>query len=244
MSTTSWQPVERARTYELVIAAIEQQIMTGALGVGDPLPPERELAATLQVSRAGVREALRVLEGHGVLRSQVGAGAEAGTFVAALPASALARFLRLHVALANFPLDDVVEARIVLERSSARFAAAHADADHLAAMRAALARMAVPGVGREEFNDADTDFHVAIAEAGGNRLVADMTLAIRDSLRGPLLDALRQVTDFDAMAATLRMQHEDLYAAIEAGDGDRAEVVAEHHIRDAHAALHPPSTLP
>ena len=78
----NWKPVARTRTYEMVIDAIEEQILSGALGVGDPLPPERDLAARLQVSRPAVREALRVLEAQGVLRSAVGSGSGAGTFVA------------------------------------------------------------------------------------------------------------------------------------------------------------------
>ena len=110
-----WTPVARPRAHELVIESIEDQILAGALRVGDPLPPERELAARLQVSRAGVREAVRVLEGQGVLRSRVGSGVEAGTFVAALPDQALTRFLRLHVALANYPVADVTAARITLD---------------------------------------------------------------------------------------------------------------------------------
>jgi GntR family transcriptional repressor for pyruvate dehydrogenase complex len=103
-----WQPVARSRTYELVITAIEEQIMTAALRVGDPLPAERDLAAKLQVSRPAVREAFRVLRAQGVLRSAVGSGAGAGTFVAAMPGDALTRFLRLHIALSNFAVADVV----------------------------------------------------------------------------------------------------------------------------------------
>ena len=66
-----------------------------------------------------MREAIRVLEGHGVLRSDVGSGRGAGTFVASLPSAALARFLRLHVALSNFRIQEVVEARVILEQASA-----------------------------------------------------------------------------------------------------------------------------
>ena len=72
-----WLPVRKARAHELVIEVIEDRILSGALKVGDALPPERELAASLEVSRAGVREAVRVLESQGVLRSQPGAGAAA-----------------------------------------------------------------------------------------------------------------------------------------------------------------------
>ncbi|HET8795718.1 MAG TPA: FadR/GntR family transcriptional regulator [Arthrobacter sp.] len=233
----TWRPVSRTRAHESVIEAIEDQIMTGALKVGDPLPPERDLASRLQVSRAGVREAIRVLEGQGVLRSHVGAGAEAGTFIAAMPSEALTRFLRLHVALSNFRLADVVDARVMLERSSASLAARNSDQGTRAAIRAPLERMDIEGISREEFNDADTAFHVAIAEAGGNRLVADMTIAIRASLRAPILEAFRQLEDWSGVSSMLREQHHAILEAIAAGDGARAAELTEEHIRAASAAL-------
>ncbi len=60
-----WLPVKRARAHELVIEVIEDRILSGALQVRRRLPPERELASSLDVSRAGVREAVRVLESQG-----------------------------------------------------------------------------------------------------------------------------------------------------------------------------------
>lgn len=232
-----WRPVVRSRAHEQVIDAIEEKIVSGSLTVGDPLPPERELASALGVSRAGVREAIRVLEGQGVLRSAVGSGREAGTFIAAMPSAALTRLLRLHVALANFPIDDVVDARVMLERSSADFAARSASPEALASARRHLEAMDVPGIDAETFNDHDTSFHVAIAEAGGNRLVADMTTAIRDALRRPILRAMAEVEDSDGLLAALREQHHAILAAIEAGDGAGAAELSEQHIRDAHRRL-------
>ncbi|GAA1146772.1 FadR/GntR family transcriptional regulator [Ornithinicoccus hortensis] len=232
-----WAPVPRNSTHELVIEAIEDQILTGQLTVDDPLPSERDLASKLQVSRAGVREAIRVLESHGVLRSNVGSGRGAGTFVASLPSAALTRLLRLHVALANFPVDDVVETRVLLERSSASLAAQRADEDSLAAIRSHLDAMDAPGLSREEFNDADTEFHVAIARAGGNRLFANLTEAIRASLRPRHLAAFHRVADWEAMAAVLRQEHHGIERAISAGEGDRAAELAERHIRGAAESL-------
>ena len=232
-----WRPVTRVRSHEQVIGAIEDQIMSGALAVGDPLPPERELAARLQVSRAGVREAIRVLEAQGVVRANVGAGPEAGTFIASMPSAALTRFLRLHVALSNFPMHDIIDARVMLERNSAMLAAAHADENQLAEVRAPLLEMDDIGADCEPFNDADTAFHVAIAEASGNRLVADMTIAIRASLRQPILEALRQVPDWPGLARTLQSQHHGIYDAIAARDGRSAADLTERHIRGAFDAL-------
>jgi len=233
----SWRPVARASTHELVINAIEDQIMHGTLAVGDLLPPERELAARLQVSRAGVREAIRVLEGHGVLRSDVGSGRGAGTFVAALPSAALERFLRLHVALSNFRLEEVIEARVLLERASASLAARRADGEAMAELEHLVARMDDPELSREDFNDADTAFHVAIAHAGGNALFSDMTGAIRASLRRPILEAFTKVEDWDGFAAMLRRQHHEILEAILRGDDAAAAELVAAHIGAAGEAL-------
>jgi len=68
----TWEPVGRVPTYELVLRRIEEQLLSRSLRPGDKLPPERELATMLGASRPAVREALRVLQAQGILRSSVG----------------------------------------------------------------------------------------------------------------------------------------------------------------------------
>ncbi|MCC5031786.1 MULTISPECIES: FadR/GntR family transcriptional regulator [Streptomyces] len=233
----AWEPVPRSRTFELVLARIEEQILAGNLRVGDRLPPERELVDLLGVSRAAVREALRVLEAHGVLRARVGTGPSSGSVIAAMPSEGLTQLLRLHMALANFPLDDVVESRATLERASARLAARRATVEHLARMRAELDAMDEPGLSRERFNDHDTAFHVAIAEAGGNRLMTDMTVAVRNAFRHVLLKAFNKIDDWEAVARRLRGEHRAIYDAIAAGDQERAGDLVEAHIRGFHGDI-------
>lgn len=232
--TTAWEPVPRARTFELVLARIEEQILAGNLRVGDRLPPERELVELLGVSRAAVREALRVLEAQGVLRSRVGTGPASGSVISAMPSAGLTQLLRLHMALANFPLAHVVEARATLERASARLAAERASDSDLARMRAELARMDDPELTLEEFNDSDTAFHVAIAEAGGNRLMTDMTVAVRSAVRAALLSAFHRLSDWAAVAGQLRAEHHALYEAIAAGEVERSGELVEIHVRGFH----------
>lgn len=226
------------RSWAMVAEWVEQQILAGTLGVGDRLPAERDLAAQLKVSRPAVREAIRSLEAQGVVRSAVGSGKDAGTTVSAMSSPALSRLLRLHVALTSFSMADVVEARVMLERSSASLAAGHRDPDHLDAVRAALVAMDAPGLDRQQFNDLDTAFHVAIAEAGGNRLVADMTIGIRESMRGPILRALEHLGDgWESAAERFQGDHRAVFAAIEGGDAAAAATLVEQHIRDALGAL-------
>jgi len=234
MTEDSWHPVSRSRAYELVVDQIEDQILEGRLKVGDRLPGERELAGRLEVSRAAVREAIRTLEAQGVVRSAVGSGPEAGTVVSAMPSAALTRLLRLHVALANFPLPDVVEARVMLERYSARLASEHAGPDLLDALREPLDAMDDDDLDRVAFNDLDTAFHIAIAEAGGNRLVADMTTAIRDAVRRSVLASFELLGDrWPDIVTRLRAEHRAIYDAVAAGDGESAARLVEEHIRGA-----------
>lgn len=221
------------KAYEVVLEWVDARILDGRLSVGDTLPAERELAKMLAVGRSAVREAVRTLEAQGVVSSSVGAGAAGGTMITAVPSGALGRLLRLHVALANFPLPDVLEVRVALETLSVRLAAAHATPEHLAEMGRLLAQMEDPQVDRETFNDCDTDFHVLLARAAGNHLARDFTAAIRESMRLPILDAFRTVGTWDEVADKLRADHRNILEAVTAGDGDRAAAVTEEHIRSA-----------
>jgi GntR family transcriptional repressor for pyruvate dehydrogenase complex len=221
------------RAYEVVLRWVDDRILAGSLRVGDLLPPERELARMLDVSRSAVREAVRTLQARGVVRSSVGAGAAGGTRITAVPSDALSRLLQQHVALANFPLDHVIEVRVTLERLSVRLAATHASADDLAGIRALLDTMNDPDIDRVRFNDGDTAFHVALAAAAGNLLARDLTAAIRESMRLPILDRLRALDSWEAVCPILRRDHEGIYAAVARGDGAAAAALAEEHIRSA-----------
>ena len=234
--TDAWQPVSRVRTYELVLERIETQIVSGALRAGQRLPPERELAALLGVSRPAVREALRILEAQGAVRSQVGKGPNSGTTIDRVPSDALARLLRLHVALGSFPLQDVVETRVALERSSVVLACRNATPKNLERMRAALLAMDEQEVDRETFNQFDTEFHVALADAGGNRLMSDVTRAIRESVRMPILAGWSAMPEsgkrgWPRVRDVLRADHHAVFTAVEAGQAEQAADRLEAHIR-------------
>lgn len=230
VSEPSWAPVDRVPTYQLVLSRIEEQLVSRSLRPGDKLPPERELATMLGASRPAVREALRVLQAQGILKSTVGTGADSGTVVMAAPSGALTHLLRVHLAVASFPLSDFVEARVMLERSSAISAVRSGaiDADELDRILTAMER---PDIGQDEFNELDTRFHVAIAESGGNRLVADLTVAVRESSRSDIHAALTAGPDWAGIRATLQAEHRAIAAALTAGDGPGAADLLEAHIQ-------------
>ncbi|MFC6061184.1 FadR/GntR family transcriptional regulator [Streptomyces ochraceiscleroticus] len=252
-----WRPVRQSRTHELVLESIEERVLAGELKAGDRLPPERELAPVLGVSRSALREALRVLETIGVLVAQAGRGPDAGARIVRNPDDALGRLLRLHFALGSYCLEDVLEARVTLERSSFQAAAerAAAGADESAAgpdevaagpdgaaagldeAAELVARMGEPDVGVPEFNDLDTRFHVQIARSSGNALTSTLTSAVRESVRPLILRALEAAEDWPATAAALNAEHAELLRLVRAGDGPRAADLVEQHIRGLHGTL-------
>ncbi|QNP64519.1 FadR/GntR family transcriptional regulator [Streptomyces genisteinicus] len=232
-----WHPVRQSRTHELVLESIEQRVLSGDLKAGDRLPPERELAPVLGVSRSALREALRVLETIGVLSAQAGRGPDSGARMVRNPDDALGRLLRLHFALGSYTLEDMLEARVVLERSSFEAAARNASKEQLAELGDLVAAMERPGTGVERFNDLDTRFHVLVARASGNQLTSTLTSAVRESVRPLILRALETAEDWPAAAAALAAEHAELLRLVRAGEGEAAAALAERHIRGFHGGL-------
>lgn len=230
-------PEPQPRAHEQVLSFVEDGIATGRLRVGDRIPAERDLAAQLGVSRASVREAVRTLEAMGVVRTTAGHGPDGGTVLVPGSSSALTRLLRMHIGMANFPMPDVIEARVMLERWSARLAAQFATPAEIDTLRETLAATARPGISREEFNDLDTRFHVQIAQAGHNRIVTDMTTAIRDAMRWWIGRSFQEQQNWDELVADLRQGHTEVVEAIAAHRPVRAADRVEAHIRSSYAAL-------
>ncbi|RII17824.1 Pyruvate dehydrogenase complex repressor [Streptomyces sp. YIM 130001] len=233
-----WRPVRQSRTHELVLESIEEQVLAGHLKAGDRLPPERELAPALGVSRSALREALRVMETIGVLVANAGRGPDAGARIVQNPDGALGRLLRLHVALGSYSLRDVMEARVVLERSSFETAARSASEEELAEAAAVVERMQDPAISVAEFNDLDTRFHVHIARSSGNELTSTLTSAVRESVRSLILEAEEAAGDrWPETARGLNAEHTELMRLVRAGDGARAADLVEQHIRGFHGTL-------
>lgn len=225
------------RAYEVVLRHIEGHILNGEWPVGTLLPPERELAAQLDVSRTAVREAVRSLAAQGILTSQVGAGPESGTRIAPQHAQALGKVLQMHVALGQFSVDDIVEMRVVLERSSASLLATSVSAEVLEQLGDVLAEMEQDDLSIEQFNSLDTRFHVMIAELSGNQFISVITGSVRQALALPILGASQLLSDYPSFRAGLIRQHRRIFEAIALRDAERAADLVEFHIRDANQAL-------
>lgn len=231
---TSTHERDGLHAYEVVLKHVETGILSGTHRPGDQLPPERDLAAQLGVSRSAVREAMRVLQTQGLITSSAGPGR--GTRIAPARGDALARIFQLHLCLSDAGAADLTETRVALERSSAALAARRSSARALRRLHALTTAMQ-DAVEIEEFNALDTDFHVAIARAGESELVADLTVAIRQAVRELIRGASTSLPDWASHREQLLHEHAEILAAIEAGDAAASATLVEQHIRRAYATL-------
>ncbi|MDR1768389.1 MAG: FCD domain-containing protein [Propionibacteriaceae bacterium] len=222
------------RAYQVVLRHIETGILEGQYAPGRQLPSERDLAEQLGVGRPAVREALRVLDAQGVTQSTPGRWG--GTRLAPAQGDALARIFSLHLAMSGHGIAELTEPRVALERASASMAATLCE-DRTTAELDRILHLMGQTPDPDQFNNLDTDFHVAIARAGDNSLVADLTVAIRQTLRRQILDLERRMESWPAFRATLIEEHRAIRDAIRAGDPAEAATLIEAHIRSAYRQL-------
>lgn len=220
-----YRPLRRGNALEDTVARLVQTIRLGVVAPGESLPPERELAASFEVSRDTVREAIKELADAGYLIAR--RGRYGGTFVAdPLPQPAEA------AGVTAAELDDVLGLRRVLETGAAR-AAASRSLD--AATRADLwARheAALPA-GPEEYRRLDTLFHLAIAEAAG--IPSLVALAAENRA-----DVNAWLDTFPLMPRNIQHsgeQHERIVTAILAGQPEAADDAMRDHLAGSEALL-------
>lgn len=226
------------KSYDAVLQDIERQLRSGELKLGDRLPGERALAEEYAISRASVRDAVRILGVLGVVRSNPGSGPEAGTQIIAEPSVGLTNALRLHMASSSLPAKDVIETRVLLEcwgaREAARKVRERHDAD-LGHLRELLWRMDTPGISAEEFHLLDTQFHTELTALAGNAVVESVMGSLRGAIRTYVMEAVERLESWTAVAEGLRAEHRAILEAVSAGDGDEAARLVESHIRGFYA---------
>ncbi len=223
------------RAWEGVLRRIEADLLSGTLVPGDRLPGERELASTLGVGRSSVREALRVLEAMGLVRTAVGSGPSAGAFVVAAPGAGLAQLLRLQVASRAFPVADVVAYRLLLEEWGVSAAAERSAVIDDAAQL--LIAMDDTALSRNEFLALDAQFHIALARASGNAVVEASMAGLRSAVEEYVTSGAEALgSHWDAMRDTLHAEHTAIMAAISGGNPELARTLVGAHIIDYHAA--------
>lgn len=218
------EPVENRRLYRQIADQIAALIQKGRYRLGDRLPPERDLARQLAVSRPSVREALIALEVEGYVEVRVGSGVYV---VGAHPAAVRAQPL---------PADsgpfELIRARWLIEAECAALAARHATRAQIRGMEEALERM---GSGGKEGASlaADRLFHQRIGEASGNSALALVVKTLWDQRTGPLFLRLEHHFDTSDLWEAAIREHREILQAIARHDPAAARAAMRRHMNHA-----------
>jgi GntR family transcriptional regulator, transcriptional repressor for pyruvate dehydrogenase complex len=215
-------------TAEVVVRHVRGLIDRGELRPGDRLPPERELAVQLGVSRPSVRAGLRSLAAIGVLQTRHGAG----TFITDGPPTLGAEPLSFLAALHGFTRDEMFEARRALEAGVAAIAAERATDDQIATIAEEVTSMFASADDPQAFLVHDMRFHRAVAAACRNPILASLV----EMVSALFYEQRRKTVHYGTDLKESAQAHRAIYHAIRARDPKRARAAMNEHLLAAQQA--------
>lgn len=232
MSEPQFSMIERTPTYRLVYNAIQNEILSGRLGVGDRLPSETALADQLGVNRSTVREGIRLLEESGLVARSGGRRPRV-----ALPhfldlASRASRALVLHAVTFR----ELWEAAVLIEPATAEYAATRIGPRHLDRLAANIEEMAElvervesgEEIPADAFVAVDAEFHNIISEGANNRV---LSLA-REPVSRLFIPAGRIILPRLKTHRRVLDAHLRLYRALSEGDAETVRTWMKRHMED------------
>ena len=219
-------PLKVPKASAALAEKLKQSILSRELPEGHRLPSERELCDQYELSRTSVRDALRSLELQGLIATKPGRGG--GSIVRWRSADYVRRSIEMFIRGEQITLGAVIEVREILEPIAARLAAERRTDEDLVQLGRCHALMETSRPNSAAFLRANVDWHLAIAKASGNQLLATFLTAISQ----PIYDGTNHtVFDTDEVRALTSRAHEKIMSAVVSRDGDAAERRMMRHVR-------------
>lgn len=221
----SLTPIDRSGITELVVQRIKELLQQGELKAGSRLPPERELADMLGISRPSLRTALKALSVMGIIRAKPGAG----TFIAESLPEIFAEPMEFMTLIQNTQMGELFEARRIIETGLVELAAERATSEHLKALSGEIEGMRKTLNDPEKFLQHDVRFHQALAAASGNRIMAGMMDTVAALLLQVRRESIARATDKEDAVEW----HEQIYDAVRQGEVRHAKELLTAHLVSA-----------
>lgn len=218
------RPVRSGNAFEETVERVLQGMKVGLFAVGAKLPPERDLARHLGVSRATLQEALRELQGAGLLETR--RGRYGGTFIVDVPPVEARR----EIPAAE--CEDVLTFRRIVEPAAAELAA-RSEPSAEAGRHLRLCLTDCSAADDDVYRSVDARFHIAIAELAGSRTLLDAVVETRARVNA-LLEHIPQLT---ANLQHADQQHSQIVEAVLAGDAASARSLMEDHLAGTETLL-------
>jgi GntR family transcriptional repressor for pyruvate dehydrogenase complex len=205
-----------------VARKILEYLLSSDIQPGAKLPSERQLASSLDIGRSAVRDALRPLTWLGIIEVRQGDG----TYLRGMSSDLLPKVIEWGLLLGEKRVLDLVEARRHLEVAIAELAAERCTPSQAREIRAALERMASKRAERQQFVDADIDFHLTVADVAGNTVLSGILSSIQSLLR-VWMERITQAPEDQESAYAI---HVPIADAIEARDRVAAAAAMARHL--------------
>ena len=224
-----FQSIEPRRLYRQIADQIRGLIRSGEFGAGARLPPERDLAKQLGVSRPSVREALIALEVEGLVEVRIGSG----IYVLAGNGTGNGAHAPASTDAAAGPF-ELLRARYVIESECAALAAKSARKAQVVAIESALDEMERERREGRQPLGGDRMFHLRIAEATGNGALVQVVKMLWDERTGPLYQQLEHHYDSPELWAAAMAEHRAVLRAIAGHDAAAARAAMQRHLNQAY----------
>ena len=219
-------PIVRESVAEMVVRRILDMVKGGALKAGDALPPERDLALSLNVSRPSVREAMRGLAVLGVVKTRQGGGA----YISDLGPDSLLGPLQFYLSLERMNIRELYDARSLIESDVARRAAVNISDSDLARLEVLLAEQGKTIGDPIAFRESDFAFHEVIWVGSGNAFLK----RIGESLNVLGLEFRKRASEKPGVLERSLQDHRRLLDALIARNPDGAARAAEAHMQNVY----------
>jgi Transcriptional regulators len=232
---TQYPKIKQERLSSVIARQLERMILEGVLSPGDRLPPERELAEELEVSRPSLREALQKLEASGLLETRHGGGTYVRNAIADAITEPLAEIFQRHPEAAL----DFLELRGTLDGMSAYYAALRGTEEDrtIISRRYEAMKKAHTLEDPTEEAERDADFHMSLAEASHNVILLHVMRGLLALLRKDVVFNRMQLYSCPGARDMLLEQHRSIFEAVIAGEADRARQAAQQHMTHVHQFL-------
>ena len=217
-------PIRNPKAYDQVIEVIKDKIKKGKIKKGDKLPSEREMAESLGLSRASVREALRALEVIGLIESIQGAG----NYIRTNFDNSLIEPLSLMFMLQESSVKEMHDLRETLELQCVKLSARYIEENELGLLTAILNRMYLAKT-EEESLELDIEFHYLIAKTSRNMLLINVLEVLSQLMDEFIRKSRMQILHEGNTRENLLEIHENLLRALKCREEAKASQAMKEH---------------
>jgi GntR family transcriptional repressor for pyruvate dehydrogenase complex len=214
----------RSRLHEQIADKIQEMVSARKLKPGGKLPPDRQLAEMLQVSRPTVREALHLLEHRGLITMKPGSG----SFVSKINSQYIVQSVDRFFSMTDCSFEDLLQVRELIEPGAAALAATNANAEQRTVLTEKFTALdeAFKSGNPKRLATTNAEFHKAIASASGNQLLAAMSDSIAH-----LVAKWTEQTSAEVFNEDTDRLHTEILQAIMERESERARAAAATHVQ-------------